>query len=108
MEEKSIVLQTPRLTLRRMTPEDFDALCTILQDERVMYAYDGAFADAQVEQWLANQLRRYREEQVGLWLVELRESGEVIGQCGLTWQQIPDRRVLEVGYLFRYDFWHQG
>lgn len=108
MEEKSIVLQTPRLTLRRMTPEDFDALCTILQDERVMYAYEGAFDDAQVEQWLANQLRRYREEQVGLWLVELRESGEVIGQCGLTWQQIPDRRVLEVGYLFRYDFWHQG
>ena len=108
MEEKSIVLQTPRLTLRRMTPEDFGALCTILQDERVMYAYEGAFDDAQVEQWLANQLRRYREEQVGLWLVELRESGEVIGQCGLTWQQIPDRRVLEVGYLFRYDFWHQG
>lgn len=57
MEEKSIVLQTPRLTLRRMTPEDFDALCTILQDERVMYAYEGAFDDAQVEQWLANQLR---------------------------------------------------
>ena len=38
----------------------------------------------------------------------LRETGEMIGQCGLTWQDIPDDRVLEVGYLFEKAAWHHG
>lgn len=32
----------------------------------------------------------------------------MIGQCGLTWQPWKDRKVLEIGYLFDRDFWHQG
>lgn len=28
-----------------MTPNDFDALCGILKDPEVMYAYEGAFDD---------------------------------------------------------------
>ena len=32
----------------------------------------------------------------------------MIGQCGLTLQQVPEGQVLEVGYLFNYDHWHHG
>ena len=61
-----IVLETPRLVLREMGTEDRGALASILQDERVMYAYNGAFSEEETEAWLDKQLRRYREYGLGL------------------------------------------
>lgn len=103
-----IVFQTDRLTLREMTGEDLRDLAEMLLDPEVMYAYEHAFSDQEVQIWLDNQLRRYRQDGFGLWAVELRQTGEMIGQCGLTWQDWNGRQVLEVGYLFRRDAWSRG
>lgn len=46
-----MVLETQRLTLREMTQADFPALCKILQDDEVMYAYEGAFSIDEVQIW---------------------------------------------------------
>ncbi len=102
------VIETERLVLREMTAGDFDALCRILQDDEAMYAYEGAFTDAQVQEWLDRQLARYREYGFGLWAAVLKESNRVIGQCGLTMQPWQDKQVLEIGYLFERAFWHKG
>lgn len=101
---------TARLEFRRLTEDDFPALCSILKDGRVMYAYEGAFSDSEVHEWLDRQIERYRRWGFGLWAVILRETGQLIGQCGLTMQPWGDGadEVLEVGYLFAYDFWHHG
>lgn len=102
------ILTTPRLFLREMGQADFPALCKILQDASVMYAYEHAFSDGEAQAWLDSQMRRYREDGVGLWAVCLRESGGMIGQCGLTWQDAGGRRMREVGYLFQKQYWHRG
>ena len=96
-----MILETERLSLRELTQDDYPALCRILQDERVMYAYEGAFSDAEVQEWLDRQLARYKKWGFGLWAAVLKETGEVIGQCGLTMQLWKEREVLEIGYLFR-------
>lgn len=101
-------LETKRLILREMTEDDYPALCSILQDDETMYAYEGAFSDAEVREWLDRQISRYRKWGFGLWAVVLKESGEMIGQCGLTLQQWKDREMLEVGYLFNRNYWHRG
>lgn len=103
-----MILETERLSLRELTQDDYPALCRILQDERVMYAYEGAFSDAEVQEWLDRQLARYEKWGFGLWAAVLKETGEVIGQCGLTMQLWKEREVLEIGYLFRRDCWHRG
>lgn len=103
-----IFAETERLRLRRMEPADYDDLCKILQDEEVMYAYEGAFSDEEVRSWLDKQLVRYKEHGFGLFAVILKETGEMIGQCGLTMQDIPGKQVLEIGYLFQKKYWHQG
>lgn len=103
-----VVLETERLVLREMVPGDFDALCRTLQDAEAMYAYEGAFSDAEVRAWLDRQIARYRDDGIGLWAVELKEMGKFIGQCGLTWQDFDGGRVMEVGYLFERAFWHNG
>lgn len=104
-----MILETERLSLRELAQGDFDNLCTILQDEQAMYAYGHAFSDAEVRAWLGRQMARYRADGFGLWAVLLKETGEFAGQAGLTMQDAGHgRRVVEVGYLFRRDRWHNG
>lgn len=103
-----MVLETERLYLREMNQSDFHSLCRILQDEQAMYAYEGAFDDMEVQEWLDRQISRYQKWGFGLWAVILKASNEMIGQCGLTMQPWKDKEVLEIGYLFERQCWHQG
>lgn len=103
-----MILRTPRLDLREMTEDDLPALRAILQDAETMTAYEGAFDEEMVQAWFHRMRDRYRDDGFGLWAVTLRESGEMIGQCGLTRQHILDDDVIEVGYLFNRAHWHRG
>lgn len=103
-----MILETERLYMREMEQSDYAALCKILQDREVMYAYEGAFSDEETQDWLDKQLERYRRYGFGLWAVIFKETGEMIGQCGITVQTWKDRELLEIGYLFQKDFWHKG
>ena len=103
-----MILETERLYLRQLEQSDFDALCKILKDEETMYAYEGAFDDSEVQEWLDRQLSRYKKYGFGLWAAVLKENGEVIGQCGLTMQPWKNMEVLEIGYLFQKSYWHSG
>lgn len=108
METNPMLLETKRLYLRKLTQDDYDALCRILQDEETMYAYEGAFTDAQVQEWLDRQLSRYQTLGFGPWAVVLKETGLMIGQCGLSMQPWKDTELLEIGYLFERAHWHRG
>ena len=70
-----MILQTERLILREMTPADRPQIAAILQDPRCMVAYEGAFTDLEVDSWLENQFRRYREDGHGLWAVTKKDTG---------------------------------
>lgn len=104
----SVILQTERLYLRKLEQSDFHSICRILQDEKTMYAYEHAFSDEEVQDWMERQLSRYEEYGFGLWAVILKENNELIGQCGLTMQDWEGREVLEIGYLFRRAYWKKG
>lgn len=103
-----MILETERLYLRKMNQADFKSLCKIMQDEKTMYAYEGAFSDAEVWEWLDRQILRYQKWGFGLWAVILKDTNEMIGQCGLTMQPWKDEEVLEIGYLFEKSYWHKG
>lgn len=103
-----MIFETERLYLREMEQSDFEGLCKILKDEETMYAYEGAFNDTEVQEWLDKQLSRYHKYGFGLWAVVLKETGEMIGQCGLTMQQWKNQELLEIGYLFQRLYWHKG
>ena len=103
-----MILETERLYFREMNQGDFVSLCEILQDERTMYAYEGAFSDQEVQEWLDRQLSRYEKWNFGLWAVILKETDKMIGQCGLTMQPWKESEVLEIGYLSNRLYWHRG
>lgn len=102
------VFETERLYAREMTQNDLKALSSILQDAETMRAYEHVFSDDEVQAWLDKQLENYRRDGHGLWAIVLKETDEMIGQCGLTWQDVNGSDKLEVGYLFNKNYWHKG
>lgn len=102
------ILETERVYLRQMTQADYQELCEMLQDAEVMYAYEHGFSDEEVQAWLDKQLTRYSEDGIGLWAVINKASGAFVGQAGLTWQETDQGQELEIGYLLKKRYWHQG
>ncbi len=103
-----MILETSRLALREMTMDDYIEISKILQDKETMYAYEHAFSDSEVHSWINRQLERYEKYGFGLWAAILKETGKLIGQCGITMQDAGGREVMEIGYLFNRRFWHKG
>lgn len=103
-----MILETNRLYLREMEAGDFAELYKMLQDKEVMYAYEHGFTRDEAEEWLERQRMRYQKYGFGLWAVILKKTDGMIGQCGLTMQDLNGKEVLEVGYLFQKEYWHQG
>jgi [ribosomal protein S5]-alanine N-acetyltransferase len=97
-----ISLSTLRLFLRELTPEDAPALCEVLGDAENMRFFPRAYTRDDVEDGIARQMGRYPTG-AGLLAVVLRESGTVIGDCGLVWQELEHRREPEIGYHMRRD-----
>ncbi len=103
-----MMIETERLRLREMSEDDFDALYAVLGDADIMRHYPYAFDEARVRDWIARNIERYRVFGFGLWAVELRETGEMIGDCGLSMQIIHGQIRPEIGYHIRRDCQRKG
>lgn len=107
MSRSSLQLETKRLVLRPMLESDFDLLHRIFTDTKVMASFDHPpFTNEQMKRWLNRNLDHQNEFGYGLFSVVLKETGELIGDCGL--EQMEDMGAAELGYDFRSDFWNQG
>ena len=103
------ILETDRLFLREFSDSDYNDLCEILQDKDVMYAYDHVFSDDEVKDWYNKLITgSYKKYGFGLWAVIHKKTDEVLGQCGLTVQELNGEEYLEIGYLFKKKHWHKG
>lgn len=107
-KREDVVLETERLLLRRLTDADYDALYAVLADSDIMQHYPYTFDEARVRGWIQRNRERYEQDGFGLWAVVLRETGEMIGDCGLTLQPIDGQMLPEVGYHIRRDHQRKG
>lgn len=102
------MITTDRLILREMTMEDYDALYAVLADSDIMQHYPYTFDETRVRGWITKNIERYRIFGFGLWAVCLKETGEMIGDCGLTMQMINNVIKPEIGYHIRKDMQRKG
>ena len=102
------ILSTPRLILREFSPDDTDALALVVSDPETMKHYPAPMDRNGVEAWVARNMRRYVQHGHGLWAMVLKSSGEMIGDCGLTVQDVDGMNEIEIGYHVRKDHWGQG
>ena len=103
-----MVIETERLLLREMSENDFDALYKVLADSDNMQHYPYTFDESRVKGWINRNIERYQIFGFGLWAVCLKETGEMIGDCGLTMQPINGLVRPEIGYHIRGDQQRKG
>lgn len=102
------VLETERLTLRHYRPEDAAGMFAIFSDPETMAYYPGPFSFRQTEEWIGRNIGRYAADGFGLWAVCLKESGQLIGDCGLIRQMVEGDSEVEVGYHIARSCWNRG
>ena len=48
--------------------------------------------------WIHANLDAYESVGFGLWVIEHKETGDFLGDCGLSMQTVDGRELVEVGY----------
>jgi RimJ/RimL family protein N-acetyltransferase len=92
---------TPRLVFREMTLDDLDDMAALLGDPEVMGYYPRPKNRDEASAWITWNQRLYHTYGYGLWLLSLGDTGEFVGDCGLTPQQVDGVTEIEVGYHVR-------
>ena len=103
-----MIIETERLILREMTLDDYDALYAVLADSDIMRHYPYTFDESRVKGWIIKNIERYQIFGFGLWAVVLKENGEMIGDCGITMQNINGSIKPEIGYHINKKYQRQG
>lgn len=103
-----MIIETERLILREMTESDFNALYKVLSDSDIMQHYPYTFDENRVKDWIKRNIERYQVFGFGLWAICLKDTGEMIGDCGLTMQTINGQIKPEIGYHIRADKQRNG
>ena len=102
------MIETERLLLRPYTLSDFDSLYEIMSDPETMQHYPAPFDEEKTRNWITWNLDNYEKYGFGLWAVILKETGEFIGDCGITLQNIDGEILPEIGYHIHKKYWRRG
>ncbi|MGV3609838.1 MAG: GNAT family N-acetyltransferase [Fluviicola sp.] len=101
------ILETPRLTLREMTPEDAESAYILNSDPEVLkYTGDNPFESVEEAREFLEKYESYKKYGFGRWAVILKETGEYLGWCGLKY--IPELDEFDIGYRLMKKFWGKG
>lgn len=103
-----IILKTERLYLRQYRKEDINSLHSIFSDAETMEFYPAPFSLEQTQNWIKKNQERYEEDGYGLWGVCLKETNELIGDCGLVKQKVDGITEVEIGYHINKKYWSKG
>ena len=101
-------LETQRLLLRDLTPDDLEALHEVLGDPETMRFYPEPKTREGTLAWIEWCRRSYEQHGFGLWALILKETGAFVGDCGLTVQDVDGEALVEVGYHVKRSHWRQG
>ena len=109
MEFEHYEMESARLRFRRLRADDFALVAPILQDEDTMYAWGHAFTYEEVVDWIADMLRRYREDGCGYFAGLDRETGELVALAGPLVERLDDTETgIGLGCIVRRSHWKEG
>jgi RimJ/RimL family protein N-acetyltransferase len=103
----TLVGETFRLRLNHLTPEDAATLFALNADPVVLrFTGDAPFPDEDhARQFLLNY-DAYALTGFGRWAVRRKDTGEMIGWCGL--KKDPETGEVDLGFRFFRTCWNQG
>ena len=103
-------LTTSRLKLRRWRDEDLEPFAALNADPEVMRHFPGTLTRRDSDDFVAAIERGFASEGLGLWAVEVVESGEFAGYVGL-WRPRFEAHftpAVEIGWRLARAHWGYG
>lgn len=105
-----LILETPRLQLRHLVPDDLDDLFALYRDPEIRRGFpDGTLTREQTRQeieWFRHGHPQHPT--LGLWATIDKASGRFIGRCGLLPWTLDGRFEVELAYLLGKPWWGRG
>lgn len=103
-------IQTQRLKLRRWRTTDLKPFAALNADPTVMEHFPSVMTGADTARMIARIEEHFQEHGYGLWAVERRASGALVGFTGLS---VPNFKAafmpaVEVGWRFSKEHWGNG
>ncbi|MFJ4658083.1 GNAT family N-acetyltransferase [Nocardia sp. NPDC088792] len=103
------LVRTPRLILRKVTPDDLQAVLEIHGDPKAnQFRPSRARSADESRELLDSWLCDWAEHGIGYWAVQVVATGETIGFGGLRHTVRDGEQVLNLYYRFRPRSWGQG
>jgi len=93
--------ETDLLCFRALVKEDFNSWVSFFEDKEILtyFGIDTNLSQEQLcENWFAKVFYRYKNNLGGMNAIILKETGALVGQCGLLIQTVEGKDRLEVGY----------
>ncbi len=105
-----LILETPRLVLRHLEPNDLGALFALYRDPEIRrYFPDGTRTLDQTREELEWFLKGHPKfPELGLWATLEKRSGAFLGRCGLLPWEIDGRQEVELAFLIDKARWSEG
>ena len=100
-------IETDRLLLRPLVPGDLDGFLPVVNDPMSMRFYPKPFDREMARVWIERVGERYERDGYGLLAVVERETGEMVGVCGVVHVDGTGPDV-ELVYEFQRSAWGQG
>jgi len=104
----NVILETARLSLRELVPDDLDFVAEMLGDRQVMRYYPKTYSRGEAQGCMGHQIEKYRRDGYGLWRVSLRDLPAPVGLVGLVRQEVEGETFHEIGYLIHHPYWQRG
>ena len=102
--------ESERLYFRKIKESDFDTWLEYHVDTNSSKYWKGDFGTPEEEckKWYERQLYRYEQNLGGLNALINKDSGALVGHCGLLVQTVDDIKELEIGYGLMPQFRNKG
>jgi RimJ/RimL family protein N-acetyltransferase len=106
-----IILETDRLLVRSWLEGDRDLFREINADPKVMEFFPFRRSHAEADALLEKLNDSIKETGLGFYALELKETAEPIGFCGLSLANMPEifpKETVEIGWRLATRFWGKG
>ena len=103
------ILETDRCVVKELCLDDLDGLFELYADDGMDEFTEGLYPYEEEKTYQEAYINNmYRFFGYGMWLVFLKDTGELIGRAGLEHREIYDETELELGYLIGKKYQGRG
>ncbi|MGB5461012.1 MAG: GNAT family N-acetyltransferase [Eudoraea sp.] len=102
--------ESRRLIFRKVSKSDFNAWLPFHQEplSSRYFAGENSEPDVACRNWFTKVFTRYENNLGGLNALISKDSGQLIGMCGLLIQTVDEIQELEIGYSILPEYWKKG